>query len=236
MLNKLEVLGVERVIVLTFTEDSFAKDTALPTVLRCSQWAMPDKFLNPNRRSRQMFLKFMEAEVNQLKNHPSIVQWTIFNEAWGQFDSDNVFDKFVKLDDTRWIDVTSGWFRQKKSPIDGRHVYFRKVELEAGKKPMVLKEFGGYTYKAEGHIFNEDKVYGYGTRETLDQLNDAVRDLYLKEILPCVRKGLCGSIYTQVSDVEDEINGLTTYDRRVEKLQPEVMLPVAQALQAAIEE
>ena len=216
---------------------SFAKDTALPTVARFTQWALPDKLLNPNRRSRQMFLQFMEAEVNQLRNHPCICQWTIFNEAWGQFDSDNVFDQFVKLDDTRWIDATSGWFRQKKSPIDGRHVYFRKVELEAdGKKPMVLKEFGGYTYKAEGHIFNSDKSYGYGTQQTLEDLNEAVRKLYMEEILPCVRKGLCGSIYTQVSDVEDEINGLLTYDRRVEKLLPEVMLPVARALQEALEE
>ena len=101
---------------------------------------------------------------------------------------------------------------------------------------MVLKEFGGYTYKAEGHIFNEDKTYGYGTRETLEALNEAVKELYMGEVLPCVRKGLCGSIYTQVSDVEDEINGLLTYDRRVEKMDPEVMLPIARALQAAIEE
>ena len=214
---------------------SFPKDTALPTVARFTQYAMPDKFLNRNPKARARFLKFMEAEVNQLKNHPSILQWTIFNEAWGQFDSDNVFEKFVKLDDTRWIDATSGWFRQKKSPIDGRHVYFRKVELEAGEKPMVLKEFGGYTYKAEGHIFNEDKTYGYGTRETLEDLNAAVKELYMGEVLPCVRKGLCGSIYTQVSDVEDEINGLLTYDRKVEKMDPQVMLPIAQALQEAIE-
>jgi len=214
---------------------SFVKDTALPTVARLSQWAMPDKFLNRDPRIRKMFLQCMEAEVKQLKNHPSILQWTIFNEAWGQFDSDNVYEQFIRLDDTRWVDATSGWFRQKKSPIDGRHVYFRKVELEGGKKPLVLKEFGGYTYKADGHIFNSDKAYGYGTRETLAELNEAVRKLYLEEILPCVRKGLCGSIYTQVSDVEDEINGLLTYDRRVEKLQPEVMLPVAQALQEAVQ-
>ena len=80
------------------------------------------------------------------------------------------------------------------------------------------------------------KVFYVETDPRLDQLNEAVRDLYLGEILPCIRKGLCGSIYTQVSDVEDEINGLLTYDRKVEKMDPEVMLPIAQALQAAIEE
>ena len=65
-------------------------------------------------------------------------------------------------------------------------------------------------------------------------LNQAVVDLYNKQILPCVEKGLCAAIYTQVSDVEDEINGLVTYDRKVEKLKPEKMLPIAEALQKAV--
>ena len=119
--------------------------------------------------------------------------------------------------------------------MDSRHVYFRKVKLTGdGKKPLVLSEFGGKTYKAEGHLFNPDKSYGYGGCDTLEQLNEAVKDLYMEEILPCIPRGLCAAIYTQVSDVEDEINGLLTYDRKVEKLRPEVMLPVAEALQRAI--
>jgi len=116
-------------------------------------------------------------------------------------------------------------------------VYFKEVKLEGdGRKPLVLSEFGGKTYMAEGHIFNPDKVYGYGGCETLDALNEAVKNLYMDEIVPCIGKGLCASIYTQVSDVEDEINGLLTYDRRVEKLRPESMLPVADALKQAITE
>ena len=87
----------------------------------------------------------------------------------------------------------------------------------------------------EGHIFNPGKTYGYGGCETLDALNEAVKKLYLDEIVPCIENGLCAAIYTQVSDVEDEINGLLTYDRRVEKMRPEVMLPVAKALQDAME-
>ena len=214
---------------------SYLKDTVLPTVSRSLQGKLSDKFLNRKKEIRNAFLDNMVAAIRQVKNHPSILQWTIFNEAWGQFDSDNVYDLFRRIDDSRWIDSTSGWFRQHKSDIDGRHVYFRKVELEGGEKPLVLKEFGGYTYKAEGHVFNTDKSYGYGTRQSLEELNEAVRALYMEQVLPCVSKGLCGSIYTQVSDVEDEINGLLTYDRRVEKLKPEIMLPVAQALQAALE-
>ena len=120
--------------------------------------------------------------------------------------------------------------------MDSRHVYFKKVQLKGdGKKPLVLSEFGGKTYKAEGHIFNPEKSYGYGGCETLEELNRAVAALYTEEIIPCIANGLCASIYTQVSDVEDEINGLLTYDREVEKLEPDVMLPVARALYRAIE-
>ena len=121
--------------------------------------------------------------------------------------------------------------------MDSRHVYFRKVALKGdGVKPLVLSEFGGKTYKAEGHVFNPDKTYGYGGCETLEALNEAVAKLYTDEIIPCVKNGLCASIYTQVSDVEDEINGLVTYDRKVEKLEAEKMLAVAAAMQQAVEE
>ena len=212
---------------------NFLRDTALPTV---GIQKLSDKKIHADERSRGEFKKEAAAAVTQLKNHPSICCWTIFNEAWGQFDSDNVYEWFKTLDDTRFIDSTSGWFRQKKTDVDSRHVYFKKVKLKGdGVKPLVLSEFGGKTYKAEGHLFNPDKSYGYGGCETLEALNEAVAKLYLEEIVPCIRNGLCASIYTQVSDVEDEINGLVTYDRKVEKLRPEIMLPVASALQKAIE-
>ena len=211
---------------------NFLRDTALPTL---GIQKLGDKNLHPNPYERQRFLQCMEATVNQLKNHPSICYWTIFNEAWGQFDSDSVYEQFKKLDDTRFIDSTSGWFRQKKSDVDSRHVYFRKVNLKAGEKPLVLSEFGGKTYKAEGHVFNPDKSYGYGGCETLEALNDALVKLYTEEIIPNAKKGLCAAIYTQVSDVEDEINGLVTYDRKVEKVDPAKMLPIAEALQQAME-
>ena len=212
---------------------SFFRDTVLPTI---GIQKLDDRNLHKDEFSRKRFLEGMEATVNQLKNHPSICYWTIFNEAWGQFDSDKVYEQFRKLDDTRFIDSTSGWFRQKKSDVDSRHVYFRKVNLKAGDKPLVLSEFGGKTYKTEGHIFNPEKSYGYGGCETLDALNEALVKLYTEEIVPCVKQGLCAAIYTQVSDVEDEINGLVTYDRKVEKIDPAKMLPVAAALQRAVED
>ena len=212
---------------------NFIRDTGLPTVLPVSQ-KMPDKHLHSDENIRREFLRSMESTVNQLKNHPCILYWTIFNEGWGQFDSDNVYGQMRALDDTRWIDSTSGWFRRKKTDVDSRHVYFRKVNLRGAEKPMVLSEFGGYSYKVDGHIFNEDKSYGYGSYDNLDAFCDAVAQLYMEQIVPSIKTGLCAAVYTQVSDVEDEINGLMTYDRRVEKLTPEKMLPVAAALQEAL--
>ena len=214
----------------------YIRDTVLPTIFPGYQ-KRSDKKLHTNEAHRQRFLEAMETTVEQLKNHPCICYWTIFNEGWGQFDADTVYEQFRKLDDTRFIDSTSGWFRQKKSDVDSRHVYFRKVNVRGdGKKPLILSEFGGKTWHVEGHVFNPDKTYGYGSCKTREELNDAVVKLYMSEVLPCVKNGLCGAVYTQVSDVEDEINGLVTYDRKVVKLDAEKMRAVAEALQTAISE
>ncbi len=211
----------------------YVRDTALVTVFPAFQ-KLPTKFLGAMPQE-QRFLETMEKTVEQLRNHPSILYWTIFNEGWGQCDSDKVYDILRKLDDTRWIDSTSGWFRQEKSDVDSRHVYFRKLRMKAGDKPLVLSEFGGYSFKVEEHVFNTDKSYGYGSCETYADFEEAVVSLYRDQVIPQIKKGLCAAIYTQVSDVEDEINGLRTYDRRAEKLRPEAMVPIARELQTAIE-
>ena len=205
----------------------FFRDTALPTV---GLQKLPDKHLNKDPATRREFLHQMETTVNQLKNHPSICYWTIFNEGWGQFDSDAVCEIFRKLDDSRFIDTTSGWFRRTNTDVDSRHVYFRPVKLTAGDKPLVLSEFGGYTYKPEGHVYNTEETYGYGKFENIEEFADAVEKLYMSEILPAFTKGLCAAIYTQVSDIEDETNGILTYDRKVCKLDEKRMAVIAEAL------
>jgi len=213
----------------------YVRDTVLPTV-SLSYQKLPDSFIRRDDVTKKRFLMGMEATVKQLRNHPSICYWTIFNEGWGQFDSDAVYEQFQKLDDTRFIDSTSGWFRQKKTDVDSRHVYFRKISQKGGDKPLVISEFGGYSFKVAGHSFNPDDTYGYGKYKDRDEFVKALQSLYLDQVVPCVKRGLCAAIYTQVSDVEDETNGLLTYDRKVEKLTPEEMLPIAEALQAALED
>ncbi len=210
---------------------SFLRDTALPTI---GLQKLGDKGLHRDPATRKAFLLGMETTVKQLKNHPCICYWTIFNEGWGQFDSDHVYEELCKLDSTRFIDTASGWFRNKKTQVDSRHIYFRPLKMKAGQKPLVLSEFGGYSFKPEGHVFNDSSTYGYGKYAELKDFSKAVQALYTDQVLPLVEKGLCAAIYTQVSDVEDETNGLVTYDRKVEKLKPEEMLPIAQALNDAV--
>ena len=120
--------------------------------------------------------------------------------------------------------------------MQSEHVYFRKVDLAAKKLPLVLSEFGGYSCKIEGHSFNLDQNYGYSTLATPEMFSDALERLYFEEIVPCIKNGgLCAAVLTQVSDVEDETNGLVTYDRRVCKVTPERMQALAKKLKEAFD-
>lgn len=217
---------------------SFLRDTALPTVglLRRN-----DKRLHRDKETREAFLDGMETTVRQLSFHPSVIVWTIFNEGWGQFDHETAYRRLKELDDTRPIDSTSGWFAPRRgkesfTDFDSRHVYFKPVKLTMGEKALFLSEFGGYSYKIEGHSFNLKDNYGYRTFTDRKSFTDALEKLYLDEIVPAVRNGLCAAVYTQLSDIEDETNGLITYDRRVEKVDEEQMRKIAEALQKAINE
>ena len=176
----------------------------------------------------------MEKTVKQLKNHPCVVGWTIFNEGWGQFDSQRMHERLKELDSTRFIDTASGWFKGADSDVISEHVYFKPFCFKAGDKPVFLSEFGGYSYKPEGHVFNTEKTYGYRLFHEQSAYMDAVENLYRKEIIPAVSKGLCGAVYTQLSDVEDETNGLYSYDRRVCKVDEARMCALAEELKGEI--
>ena len=206
---------------------SFIKDTALPTV---GLKRKSDKRSNRNATVRKTFLESMKATVAQLKNHPCICMWTIFNEGWGQFDADKCTDYLRELDSTRFIDSTSGWFKQKNSDVESIHTYFKKFKTPKAAKPIILSEFGGYAFSVEGHLFSPGKEYGYRSFSNGQQFESALAALYKEQIVPAVNKGLCASILTQLSDVEDETNGLLTYDRAVLKVSKEPFLKIAAEL------
>ncbi len=175
---------------------------------------------------RDQFEVEMNETLAQLQNVVSISTWVPFNEAWGQFDSLRIERKVREEDPTRLVDHASGWSDQKGGDYCSRHIYFRKIRFhkkDGKKRILALTEFGGYSLLLPEHSFNPDKVYGYRKYSDEDALGIAVNDLYMNQVIPEIKKGLSVLVYTQLSDVEDEVNGFVTYDRKVEKIKPEEM-------------
>ena len=207
---------------------NFLRDTALPTI----GWKKRnDRWMHRDQKTRAAFVQAMEQTVMQLKNHPCICYWTVFNEGWGQFESTKAYRKMKELDPTRFVAGVSGWFKGGESDILTEHVYFKPFRPVRGDRPLVLSEFGGYAYQCEGHIFNPENEYGYRKYDNQKDFVAGLVELYEQEIIPAVKQGLCGAIYTQLSDVEDETNGLLTYDRKVCKVDTETLLTIAGRLQ-----
>ena len=194
---------------------SFLRDTALPTVGILKR---NDKKMHRNKESRMQFEIEMRKTLDHLHNTPSVLLYTIFNEGWGQFCADDMLEIAKQTDPTRIYDATSGWFWQKNSDLDSLHVYFKPLKTRAASdRPFLISEFGGYSLRINGHTASE-KNYGYKSFADKNALTDALRALYTEQALPLVPMGLCGLVYTQIADVEDETNGLLTYDRTVEKV------------------
>ena len=181
-------------------------------------------FGRSDSKARAQFKAELGAMVNHLVNCPCIAMWVPFNEGWGQFDAAKMYDFVRSIDPTRTIDHASGWHDQGVGQVVSRHVYFRKYAFKADKKgrAVLLSEFGGYNHHVSGHCFN-NKNFGYKNFETPAQLEIAIEDLYQRQIGPAKMEGLAAAVYTQLSDVEDELNGLMTYDRKVVKIAPESM-------------
>ena len=202
---------------------SFVKDTAMPTIgLAKLAYAMK----KTDKVTKQIFEKSAIDTLNYLYNVPCIGYYTIFNEGWGQHEADDYYNLVKSIDSTRIIDSTSGWFKEKESDVESLHIYFKKIKLKKANKPIVVSEFGGYALSLKDHIFNTENEYGYKKFNDIDSLNDAIYELFVRDIIGNIKNGLVGAIYTQVSDVEDETNGLFTYDRKVLKVKKEMMIKI----------
>ena len=204
---------------------SFLRDTALPTV---GMQRIGDSLLNRGKKAREIFIDQMKRTAEHLFNTPSVVYYTVFNEGWGQFRADDAYRIIKEVDPTRIIDSTSGWFRQRLSDVDSRHVYFKKLKAKSRSgAPLVISEFGGYSHRVEGHLFGS-KNYGYRTYTDRDEFCKALTELYENEVIPMKDLGASVFVYTQLSDVEDETNGILTYDRKVIKIKPEEFKDIAE--------
>ena len=180
---------------------------------------------------RSEFKAELAEMVKHLYNCPCIAMWVIFNEGWGQFDAEKMHDFVCSMDRTRTIDHASGWHDQHIGQVRSDHVYFKKYSFKPDKygRAVLLSEFGGYAHKVIGHCFSK-KDFGYKKFEMPAQLEIGLEELYQQQIRPAVDQGLAAAVYTQISDVEEEVNGLLTYDRKVAKIAPEIMQKITKVV------
>lgn len=195
--------------------------TYLATAMEYFHIHMPDSMLwllrRQDERGRRQFISEMRESISCLYNHPSIVTWVIFNEGWGQFHAGMVTRIAREADDTRLIDQASGWFDQGGGDLQSIHNYFFPLKIFLQDRATVLSEYGGYSLSVPEHRMYK-RIYGYRIYRKAEELTKGYRGLIEKDVLPNIKKGLSAVIYTQLSDVEEEVNGILTYDRKFLKL------------------
>lgn len=177
-------------------------------------------FSRNEETARTAWEKECLANVDTLSFFPSIAIWVPFNEGWGQFDSKRITGLIREKDHTRLIDSASGWFDQGAGDFISEHNYFRPLKVNVKKwahRALFLSEYGGFACHIKGHS-SVDRIYGYKRYDSLEEYKSAYHGLIQKSLLPLQKQGLSGAVYTQLSDVEEEVNGILTYDRKVNKL------------------
>ena len=180
------------------------------------------KFSRKNEEGRKEALQEFKDTIHYLYNVPSIGLWTIFNEGWGQFDSVPIYNELSKLDPTRLFDHASGWHDQGISDVKSYHVYFKAFKIKNKEKSkqraIILSEFGGFVLPIEGHMIKGNHVY-----KSFDNKEDWLakyKATIERDVIKNIANGLSAIVYTQLSDVEEELNGFVTYDREVIKVNP----------------
>ena len=180
---------------------------------------------------REEYAHELADTVQALRCHPCIACWVPFNEGWGQFDAGKAVQALRTLDGTRLVDEASGRFDQGGGDVHSLHNYFYPLRIRPQKRTVALSEYGGIAWPMPGHE-PPHKTYGYGTAKDRQELTARYKKLQLKTVLPQLEKGLSALVYTQLTDVEDEVNGLFTYDRAAVKPDANAVRSVNAALAA----
>lgn len=186
-------------------------------------------FNRERKEARDDFKRELGEMINQLYNVVSIFCWVPFNEGWGQFDAVKICNYVKSMDTSRVVDHASGWYDQRGGDIQSMHRYVFPVTMPKldNKRAFVITEFGGYQNTYTGHTWTENKTFGlYLKFKNKETLTNAYKKLFEKQIIPLIDKGLSGTVYTQVSDVENELNGIYTYDRVHLKIEEDVIIDI----------
>lgn len=201
--------------VISYLPTLFPK---LSAHLKDSHYAMLSR---KDKAARVQWEKECAETIDYLKFFPSIAIWVPFNEGWGQFDTARITDMIREKDPSRLIDSASGWFDQNCGDFISVHNYFRPLSVPVktwGSRAFLLSEYGGFACHIKEHA-SVDRIFGYKRYDTLTDFRRAYHELIEKSLLPLKEQGLSGAVFTQLSDVEEEVNGILTYDRKVNKLE-----------------
>lgn len=182
-----------------------------------------NKFFNgeefiPSFESEMNFKSEWKRIMNFLYSNPSIVCWVPFNEAWGQFKTKEISQLTKNFDPSRLVNAASGGNYYKVGDITDIHNYPEpRMLFYDPDRSNVLGEFGGIGLAIENHLWQKDKNWGYVKYKSSEKATDEYIN-FANQLLEMVHKGFSGAIYTQITDVEGEVNGLITYDRKIIKL------------------
>lgn len=176
------------------------------------------KFFRENEEGRkEAYQEFLDT-IDLLYNSPCIVLWTIFNEAWGQFDAKDIYEKLKEIDSTRLYDHASGWHDQGSSDVKSMHIYKWKVKVPSKHKikdrAFVCSECGAYILDKRLKEAKKKEGFIYLLFNNKEDFQKEYERFIKEEILPAKRAGMSAFIYTQASDVEEEMNGFVSYDRK----------------------
>ncbi len=179
------------------------------------------------QESAAQYEQELAAVIGELKNHPSIVMWVPFNEGWGQYDTARIADLVKRLDPERLVNSASGWVDRGAGDVHDMHKYPGPGSPEPEpRRAVVLGEFGGLGLPLPGHTWQAEKNWGYRSYTNAPALTAAYVDC-LSKLFPLIKeKGLSAAVYTQTTDVEIEVNGVITYDRKVVKMDPSIVAPL----------
>ncbi|GAB4340863.1 MAG: glycoside hydrolase family 2 TIM barrel-domain containing protein [Candidatus Abyssubacteria bacterium] len=218
----------EKETTLTVLFDRHRKDTTRKA--RSRTW-------RDSAESREDFERELIEVIDHLSSVPSIAVWVPFNESWGQYDAARIYDLVKRRDPSRLVDHASGWQDQGAGDFRSRHTYVIKLKRPPRKDNRIyfISEYGGYNYQESGHLWNEASKFGYRMLKDKEALAKAYTNLIRTQLIPLIRRGLGAAVYTQFSDVEIESNGFYTYDRKILKIEQNLVATLNQEIYAAFE-
>ena len=176
-----------------------------------------EEYSRSSEIGRKNFIRDLNTTIEQLYNAPCISTWVPFNEGWGQFDSVKIAYMIKELDKTRFVDHASGWVDHLGPDFQSLHLYYEPIKFVPDHRPVVLSEYGGYGRIIKNHVGSKSQ-FSYMMFLNENVLTEAIKSLIKTEVYPSMLEGLCASVYTQLSDVEEEVNGFLTYDRKILKV------------------